>query len=252
MKILRSLSLIINYKTFLVAFLACLSTYLSVKYNLVADFQMHLVSVAIIFPVVFSISSAYQRREMGLNQLSILKGNSLSFYYAIRDWVGDNEAKEAKNIQSELFHTLKKFLNSVEHQTSKKFEKEIYYKFSTLSKLVKTLRENGLSGSEVTRIGQYHNNMIIAFKTIQNIFYYRTPISLRAYYRFFIYAFSILYGPYFAQIKESPSLLYIVPILFSAILVSLDNIQEHLERPYDEIGEDDIKIDVEEYLEYLD
>jgi hypothetical protein len=34
--------------------------------------------------------------------------------------------------------------------------------------------------------------------------------------------------------------------------VSLDNIQEHLERPYDEIGEDDIKIDVEEYLEYLD
>ena len=37
-----------------------------------------------------------------------------------------------------------------------------------------------------------------------------------------------------------------LPIIYSFILVSLDNIQTQLENPYDQIGEDDITIDVEE------
>ena len=34
--------------------------------------------------------------------------------------------------------------------------------------------------------------------------------------------------------------MYVIPVLFNTILVSLDNIQEHLENPFDQIGEDDI------------
>ena len=34
-----------------------------------------------------------------------------------------------------------------------------------------------------------------------------------------------------------------MPLLFSFILVSLDNIQMHLENPFDQVGEDDIKLD---------
>jgi hypothetical protein len=30
--------------------------------------------------------------------------------------------------------------------------------------------------------------------------------------------------------------------------VTLDNIQEHLENPFDQVGEDDIKLNVEEFL----
>jgi hypothetical protein len=37
-----------------------------------------------------------------------------------------------------------------------------------------------------------------------------------------------------------------MPILYSFILVSLDNIQDHLENPFDEVGEDDIRIDEKE------
>jgi hypothetical protein len=35
-------------------------------------------------------------------------------------------------------------------------------------------------------------------------------------------------------------------------LVSLDNIQEHLENPFDQIGEDDIMINAEAFLERLE
>ena len=43
-----------------------------------------------------------------------------------------------------------------------------------------------------------------------------------------------------------------MPILYSFILVSLDNIQDHLENPFDKVGEDDIDIDTEATVRLLD
>ena len=42
-----------------------------------------------------------------------------------------------------------------------------------------------------------------------------------------------------------------MPVLYSFILVSLDNIQDHLENPFDDVGEDDIRIEVEETTRLL-
>jgi hypothetical protein len=41
-------------------------------------------------------------------------------------------------------------------------------------------------------------------------------------------------------------------VLFSLILVTLDNIQEHLENPVDQVGEDDIRLDTQQFLSRLD
>lgn len=46
--------------------------------------------------------------------------------------------------------------------------------------------------------------------------------------------------------------MYVMPVLFTTILVSLDNIQAHLENPFDPIGEDDIVINAEKCVERLD
>ena len=64
----------------------------------------------------------------------------------------------------------------------------------------------------------------------------------------------ILYGPYFAAVAQdySSGLIYVMPVLFTMILVSLDNIQDHLENPFDQIGEDDIAINAEKYVERLE
>ena len=43
-----------------------------------------------------------------------------------------------------------------------------------------------------------------------------------------------------------------MPILFSVILVSLDNIQNHLENPFDQLGEDDVVINAEKLVASLD
>src|ERR1043165_10312275 len=86
MKLFRSFTKIINYKTLIVTVLSIVSTYLCYRYHLIAKFPDMLVGVAIVFPVVFSIGSAYNRRETALQKFSDFKGHAIAIYYATRDW----------------------------------------------------------------------------------------------------------------------------------------------------------------------
>jgi len=96
--------------------------------------------------------------------------------------------------------------------------------------------------------------MNIAFEDVKHIYQYRTPRTLSAFSDFFVTVLPIVYGPYFAAkaVSYSSGLGYVMPVLFTLILVSLDNIQEHLENPFDQIGEDDIDINAEKFVERLD
>lgn len=83
---------------------------------------------------------------------------------------------------------------------------------------------------------------------------YRTPRTLRAYSDFFIVVLPILYGPYFfaASVDYTTGLEFVMPLLFAFILVGLDNFQDHLENPFDQIGVDDIAINAEKFIERLE
>ena len=132
-------------------------------------------------------------------------------------------------------------------------EQKIYGYFSQLSSLTMEMRNFGVQSGEISRISQYVSKMVIAFDNLKIIHTYRTPVTLRAYSKVFIYIFPIIYGPYFASTFKdfSAHLEYVMPILYSFILVSLDNIQDHLEHPFDEVGEDDIRIDESEVVAHM-
>ena len=40
-------------------------------------------------------------------------------------------------------------------------------------------------------------------------------------------------------------------MLFALVLVSLDKIQEHLENPFDQVGQDDVMINAEKFMDRL-
>jgi len=250
-RIFRSFSLIINYKTFIITALAVLSTYLCDYYGLTAKFPDMLVGVAIVFPVVFSIGSAYTRRETALQRLADFKGHAVALYYAARDWSADKNhdlANQTRDIIHEMMRLMKDMFKTSRGDNWASSEAKMYELFSKLSLLTMEFRKYGVQSGEVSRASQYVSKIIIAFDNMKIIHNYRTPITLRTYSKVFIYLFPILYGPYFASmVKEfSLSLEYVMPVLYSFILVSLDNIQDHLENPFDEVGEDDIVIDAEE------
>jgi len=254
MRILRSFAIIINYKTFTVAILAVISTWVCKQYGITADFPLTLIGIAIVFPIVFSIDSAYKRRENALKHYADLKAHGLSLYYGARDWVEN----ENQDFPLRIKKTIESIMISIQNLLSLKdvdFEKEIlvYNNFSKLSEVSKEFRSRGLGAGELSRANQYISKMIIAFDNMKIIYQYRTPVTLRAYSRVFIYSFPIIYGPYFAFTFQSysPGLGYLMPILYSFILISLDNIQDHLENPYDDIGEDDIRLDVKEFMRLM-
>jgi hypothetical protein len=253
---LRSFSLIINYKTFVITVLSVISTYFCYHFGLTAKFPDMLVGVAIVFPVVFSIGSAYNRRETALQKLTDFKGHAIAIYYSTRDWPTDkaNDIPDRTRALIKEMMTLIKFILKSKHKAEfSESEKRMYELFSQLSKTVNEMRNYGSLGTEVSRVGQYVSKMIIAFDNMKIIHNYRTPVTLRTYSKVFIYIFPIIYGPYFASsFKDySAHLEYVMPVLYSFILVSLDNIQDHLEDPFDEVGEDDIVIDVEDTISVL-
>lgn len=256
-KVLRSFFLIINYKTLIITALAVISSEVCFYYGLIAKFPDMLVGVAIVFPVVFSISSAYNRRETALQRYSDFKGHAITLYYATRDWIiSESEhdlSNRARQIISEMIKLIREMFTFSHRHEWEGNEKRIYAHFSHLSRMTIEMRQLGVQSTEISRINQYISKMIIAFDNLKIIHAYRTPVTLRAYSKVFIYIFPIIYGPYFASTFKdfSASLEYVMPVLYSFILVSLDNIQDHLEHPFDEVGEDDIRIDESEIINHM-
>jgi hypothetical protein len=255
--VLRSFFLIINHKTLIITALSVISSEVCFQLGLIAKFPDMLVGVAIVFPVVFSIGSAYNRRETALQRFSDFKGHSITLYYATRDWIpADIENKLPGRIREmigEMVTLIRTMFTSNHRNDWEQNEKKIYGYFSDLSKMTIEMRQLGVQSTEISRINQYISKMVIAFDNLKIIHTYRTPVTLRAYSKVFIYVFPVIYGPYFASTFKdfSAQLEYVMPVLYSFILVSLDNIQDHLEHPFDDVGEDDIRIDAKEITAHM-
>lgn len=252
MKILRDLGKIVDYHTGLVAGLAILSTYLCRRLGWIADMPANLIGIAVIFPLVFSINSAYRRREEALKAFASLKAHVVALVFAHRDWTGAHPtlAVQGKGLMRELFTAVHHhFSNSPDHQSMQ----EVFHIFSRFSESHEQLRQAGVPGNEVSRANQYLRAVIIEFERMNNIARYRTPVTLRAYSRVFLNLFPILFGPYFANVAypDYTFLGYMVAALYALVLVSLDNIQDHLENPFDGVGPDDLRLDIAEYYEGL-
>ena len=250
LKTIHDFVAVIDSQTIIVSFLAFISTYFCYRFGFEAEIPTGLIGIAVVFPIVFSINAAYRRREEALRYFSSLKGHAVSLYYAHRDWVPNKDDKESEHTKR-CRKLIEKMLTSIDESLNsggeevERFE-EVYRVFSKFSVSHETLREAGVTGSEVSRANQYLRSMIIEFERMRNIAMYRTPLSLRAYSRVFLNIFPILFGPYFAHLcsENYPSAGYLVALLYSLILVTLDNIQEDLEDPFDGIGVDDIKLNV--------
>jgi hypothetical protein len=180
-KIFRSFTLIINYKTFIITALAVLSSFVCFHFGLKAKFPDMLVGVAIVFPVVFSIGSAYSRRETALQRYADFKGHAIAIYYATRDWTTakDNplQAKMSQLVQDLTRQT--KLMLKLSPDEFRRREKEMYALFSKLSILSMQLRELGVQSGEISRVSQYVSKVIIAFDNMKIIHNYRTPVTLR-------------------------------------------------------------------------
>jgi hypothetical protein len=253
---ISSLTQVVNLKSVMISLLAVLSTWLCLRLGIKADFPLTLIATAIVFPLVFSISTAYTRREKALEEYGALKANGRALYLASRDWVPQPDERRGEALKSALHDLLSATRDMFTGPLSDAapHEARVYEAFSRLSDFVANMRAAHLAPTECSRLNQYISRMITAFENTRNIYEYRTPRTLRAFSDFFIVLLPVLYGPYFAYEAEQfrVEFFYVMPVLFSLILVGLANIQDDLENPFDQIGVDDVAIDPDRFIASLD
>lgn len=253
---MKRILLIVNLQTIIIAAMAVISTALCIHFKFEADFPLTLIAMSIVFPIVFSIGGAYKRREAALKEYAAIKGYLRAIFFVARDWLENPKPENVTKMNTIIFDFFNNFRIMFTRPKSELIEneKKVYDSFSDISLYIKhELRNEGLSSGECSRTNQYLQKMMISFESIKHIYQYRTPRTLRAFSSLFIKILPIVYGPYFALKAEEMSwgLEYVIPILLTMILVSLENIQEHLENPFDQVGEDDIKFNVEKFIERL-
>lgn len=236
---------IVDYQTAIVVGLAMLGVWVSRQFDIVFDLPTNLIGIAIIFPLVFSIAGAYRQREDAVKSFASIKGHAIALYFAHRDWpLRDNEehALRGAALVRRLFAVVADFFQA--GSASEKRLAHVYEVFADLSLSHEKLRQAGVPANEVSRANQYLRAMMIEFEKMHNVASYRTPVALRAYSRLFINLFPIIFAPYFASVgfPDYPIAGYLVAFLYSFVLVSLDNIQDHLENPFDGVGPDDLHL----------
>lgn len=246
MDVLRQFFRIFDFQVLLISVLAVIATHYCIAFDIHSDLPSSLVAVAIVFPIVFSIGAAYDRREEALHSLGSLRAGIASIYFAHRDWIknGDAHADRARELGQRLYACIREALMAKPKDRSAK-SLAVYEVFSGYSHSHEALRDAGLGSTELSRINNFLWNLISDYERVRMIADYRTPGSLRAFSKIYLNLFPILYAPFYADIagKGGAVFGYGVAIAYACVLVGLNNIQDRLENPFDGVGDDDVRFD---------
>eukprot|EP00038_Savillea_parva_P009531 m.184132 g.184132 ORF g.184132 m.184132 type:complete len:413 (+) comp16043_c0_seq1:85-1323(+) len=186
-----------------------------------------LISIAVLFPLTMSVTSAFNRREQAILDLAALKADILSIYYAHRDWswptreekLREGHVRDVRFELMGLIAKIKRMLRSPNvtkgrHRFSTdgrlecirirrqlaQLEYGINRHFSNLSKFVEEMKEIGFPGNEASRMRQYFTRLITSYEHLRSLKSYRTPLGIRAFARAFILLTPIVMGPYYAYL----------------------------------------------------
>lgn len=217
-------------------------TYIFYKFDFKFNLDLTLLSIAIIFPLVFAIRTSFRRREKALEHLSEFRSSLKTLYYFFNsnEKLNEDDLKEIKDILTEINTATLSNLKSkdfVVKDLDDVLNKVYQFTLDKTSTIPRNLRD---------KVFRFMKDLHESIENVFAIHTHRTPISLKAYCEIFIYIFPFLYVPtiiYNVGIDNSQSIVYSIVQLTQFILISLYNIQNQLEYPFDDIGLDDIKLD---------
>jgi predicted membrane chloride channel (bestrophin family) len=226
----------------LALFIAVLTIFLSFQFDIQFHVDLTLLSIAIVFPLVFTIRGSFRRREKALEHLSQFRSALKTMYYFANasNNLTEEEKKEISDILLEISDS------SMDHLRNNMESTETLDPILSKVQSFITAKGDVMSGRLKDRIFRFMNDLHESLENLHAINTHRTPISLKAYCLLFIYIFPLIYAPTIIHDMGADNPIYVtyfVVVLTEFILVSLYNIQDQLEYPFDDYGLDDIKID---------
>ena len=222
--------------------IALVVPFLAFRYGIEFDMELTLISIAIIFPLVFTIRGSFRRREKALEHLSEFRSTlkTLSYFLMSNVKLTEEDKEEAETLMVNLSNSLMVHLKSNERSTS-----SIDACMHDLYEYVNS-KEEKISPKSKERLFRIMKDLHETIENVHAINIHRTPISLKAYCLVFIYIFPLIYAPTIIH-RVGPDkgswITYFIVLVSQFILISLYNIQNQLEYPFDDEGLDDIKLD---------
>ena len=217
-------------------------TFFALRFDINFNVDLTLLSIAIIFPLVFTIRGSFRRREKALEHLSkfVSAIKTVRYFLLSSEELTPDKKVEIEKILLEindktLYHLSKKdndikTLDEISHKV---------YKF--------VLEKDNLVPAKLKdRVFKYAKDMHESIENLHGIHSHRTPISLMAYCEIFIYLFPVIYAPtiiFNLGVMGANWIAYLIIFITQFTLISLFNIQNQLEYPFDNIGMDDINLD---------
>ena len=217
-------------------------TYISIHFNLGYNLDLTLLSIAIIFPLVFNIRGAFRRREKALQYLSKYRSAlvTISFYLKTSTDMSEEDKNRTLDILARISDETVRHLKDNEENVEA-VDQAIHDFHSHITEL-----EEFIPRRIKDRVFRYMNDMQEGFENVFAINIHRTPRALKAYCLIFIYIFPLIYAPtiiYNIGSTHSDIAVYFIVVVTEFILIALYNIQDHMEYPFDDIGVDDIKLE---------
>ncbi|MDN3202763.1 hypothetical protein [Algoriphagus sediminis] len=236
---------IINKRTFIALGIAAVAVFLTVNFNFEYNFDLTMISIAIIFPLVFTIRSAFKRREKALEFLSRFRSGLITTDASIQSNSKLN-GQERIMIRGHILE-ISRLMTLYLGPETLGFE-SVRKEASRVTAFVNERKEKFKAGPTLKIYGLFRD----VYQGIENagaIKEHRTPTSIRAYCLIFIYLYPVIYSPSLYYRLSSGIgdwdiwVLYFLCLFSTFILISLFNVQEQLENPFDQDGLDDIHLD---------
>jgi len=232
---------IIDSKTASLSVVCVAVTYICFVYDIAYDLNITLFSIAVIFPLVFTIREAFKRRDNALKFLSQFKSSLCSVHYCFEQ-CRKLDRSERDEVAQLLDTASSQFFDALGTE-----EADIRPAEDTVNEIIHFIQRNNdaISNSLALKIIRFVQDVNDGMENTISLKMHGTPISMRAYCLVFVFMFPFVFAPTIVyHLPHAPAVLtYGLSVLHGFILISLYNVQVQMENPFDQIGLDDIQLD---------
>ncbi len=238
---------VFNYRLLFILVETVIVFFLYREYQITIDFDISIVSIAIVFPLVFSITSAYQRRQEAIGLFLDFRNKIIdltNIFFA----VDKIEKKDYDLLFNKLFGIQTSLINYLTKEDSNDIFEQIRQERKDVLRIIDD-RKKLFNEREKDSLIRVKNELFLSAEKIRGIKLHGTPISLKKYCLIFIYFSPLLFNtqsiinktPFDLNIESSLTLLF--TLVMSFVLMALYNVQNYIENPFDQKGLDDLKIE---------
>jgi hypothetical protein len=240
---MRKYLAIIDRRTVLQLLLCMLYAYICLRFDYRYNINITLLGMAVIFPLVFTLRESFKRRDRALRYLGQYKAALNALHFSIEEARKLDPATRSA-MTARLCAISEKFIAVLrrprrETRDMDEADEAVRLLFARLLQ-----HEAELSSGRMLKMLRFIKDLQEGMENAFSVKLHRTPISLRAYCLVFVFVFPLIVTPTLLyHLQSAPHwIIYALGMLQGFVLISLFNVQDAMEDPFDQVGLDYIQL----------